>query len=160
MSDLSHSDLESLSPDRLLAEAAAAGLSVSVQDDRLLVRGPRGAEEVGRALLRRKAEVMPLLQTLAPPLAPVPSVPCDGWDTTRADAALAAIHARLDRAVAARGEANTLARRNVVDSVRRVVGEHHRTHDALLWTDLVETERRLGWWRNGYPWLPAPAGRR
>ncbi len=46
----------------LLAEAAAAGLTVEARGGRLAVRGPKQAEPVARQILARKAEIMPLLQ--------------------------------------------------------------------------------------------------
>jgi hypothetical protein len=52
-------------PNRLLAEAEAAGLSVRVEGEKLVVRGPRKAEELVRVILRRKAEVMAWLASSA-----------------------------------------------------------------------------------------------
>ena len=45
----------------LLAEAAAAGLTVRAGVDRLVIRGPRGCEALANALLERRAKVMALL---------------------------------------------------------------------------------------------------
>ena len=45
----------------LLSDAAAAGLTVRADGDRLVIRGPRGAEAVARRLLGHKAEVMAAL---------------------------------------------------------------------------------------------------
>jgi hypothetical protein len=45
----------------LLEAAAAAGLRLSVQGDRLLVRGPRRAEALARRILAHKPEVMATL---------------------------------------------------------------------------------------------------
>jgi hypothetical protein len=45
----------------LLAEARAAGVSVAADGERLTISGPRGAEEFGRRLLERKAEVRAVL---------------------------------------------------------------------------------------------------
>lgn len=46
---------------KLLEEARAAGLRVRAQGDRLIVRGPKSAEPVAKALLAKKAEVLALL---------------------------------------------------------------------------------------------------
>ena len=45
----------------LLEAARAAGLTVRAEGERLVVRGPRSAEELARALLARKLEVLALL---------------------------------------------------------------------------------------------------
>ncbi len=45
----------------LLSEARAAGLIVSADGDRLVVRGPRSADAVARLLLANKAAVMAAL---------------------------------------------------------------------------------------------------
>jgi hypothetical protein len=51
-----------LSPEGLLALAAASGLSVFARGDRLVVRGPRGtSQELVRSILGRKEELWPLL---------------------------------------------------------------------------------------------------
>jgi hypothetical protein len=47
----------------LLVEAESAGLTVHLDGDRLVIRGPRSADQVARALLGRKAEVVALLRT-------------------------------------------------------------------------------------------------
>ena len=48
----------------LLQDAAAAGLTVLADGDRLVVRGPRSAEPVARRLLENKADVMAALAGL------------------------------------------------------------------------------------------------
>src|SRR4051812_43418732 len=48
----------------LLDEARAAGLSVRVEGDRLVIRGPRQAEPVARRLMANKAQVV--LAALSP----------------------------------------------------------------------------------------------
>ncbi len=47
----------------LILRAEAAGLSIGLNGDRLVIRGPRSAESFARALLDRKAEVVALLRT-------------------------------------------------------------------------------------------------
>lgn len=62
----------------LLAEAQAAGLKVRTDGDRLVVRGPRTAEALAKALLARKGEVVAMLAATRPPAAhrsALPSVP-------------------------------------------------------------------------------------
>ncbi len=53
----------------LLAEVRAAGLAVSVEDGRLIVRGPRRAESLARAVLDRKHAVLALLAADDPAVA-------------------------------------------------------------------------------------------
>lgn len=51
----------------LLAHAKAAGLKVVAEDGKLIVRGPKSSDpELVRQLLARKAELMPLVVSLAP----------------------------------------------------------------------------------------------
>jgi hypothetical protein len=45
----------------LLDEAAAAGVDLRIDGERLVVRGPRSAEAVAQRLLARKSEVMALM---------------------------------------------------------------------------------------------------
>jgi hypothetical protein len=45
----------------LWTQAAEAGLRVTADGDRLIVRGPRKAEPIAKALLEYKAEIMALL---------------------------------------------------------------------------------------------------
>jgi hypothetical protein len=65
--DFRRADLEGMDPERLLAEAAVAGLTIQAEGERLVVRGPRDAEQdLVQALLRRKAALLPL-RTFAGP---------------------------------------------------------------------------------------------
>jgi len=60
--DFRRADLAGMEAEKLLAEARAGGLTVFARGDRLVVRGSRNAEQdLVRALLGRKAELMPLL---------------------------------------------------------------------------------------------------
>jgi hypothetical protein len=45
----------------LLEKAADAGLKVGADGGKLIVRGPRSAENLARAILDRKGEIMPLV---------------------------------------------------------------------------------------------------
>ncbi len=45
----------------LLSEATAAGLTVRVEGDRLVIRGPKAADAVARRLLEHKPEVLAAL---------------------------------------------------------------------------------------------------
>jgi hypothetical protein len=60
----------------LLAEARKAGLTVRAEGDKLVIRGPRSAEDLARRLLEAKAEVRAQLAweraALAPAAAPCP----------------------------------------------------------------------------------------
>ena len=68
----------------LLRAADAAGLSVNVDGDRLVIRGPRSADATARALIEHKPEVMAALAGPAdapgPPLDAegLPVAPCPG----------------------------------------------------------------------------------
>src|SRR4051794_24851379 len=104
-------DLNDMPAGELLTQAAAAGLTVSVDDGRLVVRGPREAEGLGRLLIARKADILPLLTADAGR-----SEAAGAWDAPRADAALADATARLDKALAR--DADTPARRTVVEVYR------------------------------------------
>jgi hypothetical protein len=70
-----------------------------------------------------------------------------GWDQPAADAVLAAVNAKLDRALAEGGEADTPARRNVADAYRRVIAGYHRDRHPLLWESLPAAEALLARWR-------------
>jgi hypothetical protein len=65
---------------------------------------------------------------------------------TRADAVLAAAMARLDRALAK--EADTQARRNVVEVYRGVILDYHREHNPLLLQSAVWLEAVFARWRS------------
>ena len=54
----------------LLDEAYAAGLSVNIDGDKLVVRGPRRAAPIARKLLDRKSEVMAALASTRLPADP------------------------------------------------------------------------------------------
>ena len=66
------------SPAELLAQTAAAGLSVSEEDGRLVVRGPKQAEGLAQQLLARKAEVLSVVRSRPAPL------PLPAWDQAEA----------------------------------------------------------------------------
>lgn len=54
--------MDSLTPAALLRAAHDAGLAVTTDGDLLVVRGPRRAAKEARALLERKADVLPLVR--------------------------------------------------------------------------------------------------
>ena len=60
----------------LLRAAEAAGLTVNVNGDRLVIRGPRSADATARALLEHKPEVMAALA--GPADAPRPPLDAEG----------------------------------------------------------------------------------
>jgi hypothetical protein len=81
-----------MSPLDLLSEARAAGLVVTTDGDKLLIRGPKRADALARQLLAQKAEVLPLLTTLdvtQPPRPAQPAVDAMPWDAAAADRLLA-----------------------------------------------------------------------
>jgi hypothetical protein len=69
----------------LLAEARQAGLTVRVEGDRLLIRGPREQEALAKRLLSQKAELLGLFRE-APP-----------WDQAEADRLLDQLRRELAR---------------------------------------------------------------
>jgi len=65
-SDYRRHDLAVMTPEQLLEEARAALLSVTAQQGKLIVRGPKDAEPaLLQALLGRKAEMMPVLMAVS-----------------------------------------------------------------------------------------------
>lgn len=97
----------------LLRDARAAGLTITSDGDRLLVRGPRQAEPLARALGANKAAV---LAALADPCLSGPTVlPRAGWTRSAWIANLRRLAARCeqvrpDRAAELRAEADALER--------------------------------------------------
>jgi hypothetical protein len=69
----------------LVLEAQAAGLSIRLEGDRLVVHGPKSADAVARRLLAHKAVVVAALQETERLPGPEPAPgPFDGW-TLRPD---------------------------------------------------------------------------
>jgi hypothetical protein len=131
----------------VLETASRRGVELFTEGDRLRYRAPPGAltPELREALISRRSELLALLQGLGR------SPPPDEWDAGRADAVLAAVNARLDRALSAGGEADTPARRNVAEAYRRVVAGYHADRHPLLWEALEATEALLARWRGAGP---------
>jgi hypothetical protein len=62
---------------KLIEEARSAGLKLRAEGDRLVIRGPKSAEPIAKALLDRKEEILPFLQeqpaaTIRPTPEPAP----------------------------------------------------------------------------------------
>jgi hypothetical protein len=127
----------------LLAEARAAGLTARAEGDRLVVRGPRSAEALMRRLLAHKPDV---LAALAPP-APATPPAADAWDDARAAQVVAAVHARIDRALQVGGEADTDARRKNALIDKKLAEDFRRERDLTLWGFLANVEGVLARWR-------------
>jgi hypothetical protein len=127
----------------LLAEARAAGLTVRSEGDRIIVRGPRQAEALMRRVLDRKADV---LAALASP-APTTTSTADDWDDARAAQVVAAVHARIDRALQVGGEADTDARRKNALIDKKLAEDFRRERDLTLWGFLANVEGVLARWR-------------
>ena len=69
----------------MLDAARAAGLTVAVQGDKLVVRGPRAAAAIAAELCANKAEIVALLQS-GPPAEPLAlDVDPDGWPRNSLD---------------------------------------------------------------------------
>jgi hypothetical protein len=58
----------------LILEAEAAGLSVQVDGDRLVIRGPRSADAIARRLLAEKPAVVAALRSQTSPPGAIPTV--------------------------------------------------------------------------------------
>jgi hypothetical protein len=137
-----------MSPADLLAEAAAAGLTVMADGDRLVVRGDRRAEDLAHILLRRKAEILGVLRAApgkvvapcpAPPAHPATpknlqqsSTPPTPWDQAEADRLLAVLLRQLARIERKqyRGQFPAVVARVVADGVAVCEG-HIRDHEKL-----------------------------
>jgi hypothetical protein len=116
--ELARMDLAAMTPAELLAEAAVAGLSVSAEGGRLVVRGPKGAERLARLLLEHKEELLHL----------VPQAPA--WDQSEADRLLGEARAAAARAeVEHRAGRMTEVRRNVVRIWREVAEAYVAGHE-------------------------------
>jgi hypothetical protein len=137
----------------LLEDLARQGFTLAAEGDGIRVRpASRLSEDLRQAVRRYKAELLAILSAQAAPLPPTrpsePSAPSAApWDAAVADAVLAAVNARLDRALAKGGEADTPARRNVVEAYRRVIAGYHRDRHPLLWESLAAAEGLLARWR-------------
>jgi len=121
--------LQTPTPVQLLAQAKAAGLSVAVDGDRLVVRGPKVAADLARQLVARKAELLSL----------VPA-----WDRAEADRLLSEARDAVARAEAAyRAGRMTEARRNAVALWRDVCEgfARDRGREALAGWDAMELLR-------------------
>jgi hypothetical protein len=121
----------------LLAAAERAGLQVRAAGERLIVRGPRAAEALGRVLLARKAEVLAVLT----------AKPAAAWDAARAAAVVAEVDARIDAAVAPGGAANTDVRRRLLANERIIVRRLEHARDPLLWDWPASIGCLLARWR-------------
>jgi len=142
----------------LLAAAKQAGLQVWVDGDRLVVRGPRTGEELGRMLLQRKQQVLgelrsPLRPTareaMAPPItessvrhaavqatgnvdAEGEGEPAIRWHV-RAAAVVSEVDAMVEAALASRHISGDRARQNVLRNECAIVRRLAREGDPFLW---------------------------
>ena len=57
----------------LIVEAAAAGLSIRLDGDRVVIRGPKSADAVARRLLANKPAVVAVLRKQSPHPNPAPA---------------------------------------------------------------------------------------
>jgi hypothetical protein len=121
----------------LLAKARAAGLTIRVDGERLVVRGPRSAADLGKMLVSRKAEVLAALR----------DVPA-GWDEALALEVQAAVNARLDVVVASLPSdyPHHQARLKVLANERGLVAGLLAKRDPILWGWRDSLERMLTRW--------------
>jgi hypothetical protein len=94
----------------LLARSRAAGLSVQTGEGRLRIRGPQGAENLGRALLARKEEVLSILE--------------------KAEASAAKWSARLRQALALSGL--TDVQRTILEGRLEIIQNYLQQREPLL----------------------------
>jgi hypothetical protein len=102
------------------------------------------------------AGILTRFQPPQPSSTPSPAMQCETctppqplagpWNQHCADAMLAAVHRCCDRALS-EGEANTPARKNVVEVCREVAVRHHADRDPLLWEELQSLEAILSQWQ-------------
>jgi hypothetical protein len=118
-------DAPERSPAELLAEATAAGLSVSEEGSRLVVRGPKRAQELARLLVARKDEILELVRARP------------AWNQVEADRLLTSARAAVTHAEAEhRAGRITDARLDACRTWVEVCEEYVRDH---------EFESRRGW---------------
>jgi hypothetical protein len=136
-----------VSVESLLAECRSRSIELTAVDGKLRYRAREGAltDDLRAALTSRRSEV---LAALAPANSSPTSSAAAPWDQARADTLLASIHARCNRALAS-SEANTAARRNVVEVCREVAALHHRNRDPLLWDELESLDTLIARWAKG-----------
>jgi hypothetical protein len=137
-----------VSIESLLAECRCRRIELIAGDGKLRYRGPEGAltDELRAALTSRRSEVSAALAAAnSSPTSPA----APPWDQAHADAVLAAVYARCNRALTT-GEANTVARRNVIDVCRQVAVGHHRDRDPSFWDELESLDALISrWWKTG-----------
>jgi DNA adenine methylase len=170
-----------MSPTDLLAELARWGFTLARDGEAILVHPvSRLPNPLRQEILAHKAGLIALLCEITPE----GNTPVTRWDQDRADAILAEVHARCDRALqeladgpeavlassldeptaslkrlndlglALRARATVEARRNVLGVVREVAALHHRNRDQLLWSELKSLEALFAGWRS--PGDPPP----
>ena len=156
-----------MSVDELIRQGEAAGLSLRVEGERLIVRGPASAEAVAKALLRRKAEVVAALKAPAndsQPVAATATLPA--WDAAEADRILTQLRADLARIERDqhRGKFHPLLARVLADggAVAESFIANHEREAAAGWDPmkllrdcarrLVRTARLEDWKGKALPW--------
>jgi DNA adenine methylase len=170
-----------MSPAALLAELGRQGFTLVRDGDGILVHPvSRLPDTLRHEILANRAGLIALLREITPE----GDTPVTRWDPDRADAILAEVHARCDRALkeladgpeaelassldeptaslqrlndlglALRARATVEARRNVVAVCREVAALHHRDRDQLLWSELESLDELFARWRS--PGGPQP----
>ena len=69
-----------------------------------------------------------------------------GWDANAAEAVLAKVNARLDRALAE--ESRAQSHRNLIDAFRFVITNHARKRDPLLFAAMAWLENEIAKWED------------
>jgi hypothetical protein len=146
---------DAMTIEALLAAAAAAGVEVRVEGERLTIRGPRTAEALGHALLERKGEVLMALAARRPATLPCPSPPrgnagCQpegpAWDSARAAAVVAEVERRIDAALAQGEPTDKPSRRQILANERVMVRRMVQQEDAALWAWPAALDHLLARW--------------
>jgi hypothetical protein len=146
----------------LLSAAAAAGVEVKADVDRLTIRGPRTAEALGHALLARKGEVLMALAARCPGTLTGPSPPRGNaggqpegpaWDSARAAAIVAEVERRIDAVLAHGGLTGRRSRRQILANERVIVRRMAQEEDSALWAWPAALDNLLARWseRDGPP---------
>jgi hypothetical protein len=99
----------------LLQQAEAAGLTVSVQGDRLCIRGPRRAEALAQRLLDHKVAILAALAPEAPVTVTTNDLPPDWYFRWDERAAIMEYDGKLPR-----DRAKALALEDILEQMRRI----------------------------------------
>ncbi len=123
--DAARDALQAMTPEALLQEARAVGLTVApTEAGKLRVQGPQGTEEFARLVLVRKEELLSVL---------VPTITKNAPPQTNFEKELARLLARLDRLEALCPGQLTRPRRTLLAVFRQMFEDHAAQRSEALW---------------------------